>query len=912
MTEHTLELAMLLPREAECGRCVEEVGRELGRLDGVHDIEADVPRGLLNVHFDEGVLDAGELRTYARRAGAQAHCADHCPLAVHAHGELDLLVPLPGEDGAQRRMLHVTGMDCADCALKLQNTLRKERGVRAADVNFGAATLAVAFDPAENDLAGVYRAVRRLGYDTVERRAEAEAARTAKAAATEGAKAAGGVAAADPASVAAAAGAATATAGISAAPAQRSFWLREPRALLTIASGAFVLGGFAAEALAPSAASWLFAAAMASGGFYVARAAFYSLRARQVDMNVLMTLAAIGAAAIGQWSEAGLVVFLFGLGTLLQVATLERTRRAITGLMSLTPSDAVTVRDGVELTVPLAEIVPGDIVLVRPGGRVAVDGVVLEGHAAADQAPVTGESRPVAKAPGDQVFAGSIIEGGRLRLRATSDAADNTIAKIVHLVEEAQSRRAPAETIVDRFAARYTPIVITLAAAVAFVPPLLGASFETWFYRGLALLIISCPCALVISTPVSILAALANATRNGVLIKGGAYLERVAGIRAIAFDKTGTLTEGRPQVTDVVALNGAAADRVLAIAAAVERLSEHPLARAIGERAKAASGESASAAAASAVATASATAAECGRGCADGSAACRDEHEHAPGDERAHVHGHAHDARAPVACACGCEDGAESASSPGPRVERFRAIPGRGVRAEVDGQLTFVGRPDLLGAHAEDPALVAAVSRLEGEGKTAVVVGDESGPLGVIAVSDPLRPGAAAAIADLRRLGVDRITMLTGDNPETAAAIAAQAGIGDVRAGLLPADKVAAVVGLGGDHDAVAMVGDGVNDAPALAAAGLGIAMGAAGTDAALETADIALMGDDLGAVPETIRLARRTTHVIWQNIAFSIVVKAIFLILAPLGLVTLWLAVFADMGTSLLVTANGLRLYRR
>jgi len=543
------------------------------------------------------------------------------------------------------------------------------------------------------------------------------------------------------------------------------------------------------------------------------------------------------------------------------------------------------VRDGAETTVPLDEIVPGDIVLVRPGGRVAVDGVVLEGHAAADQAPVTGESRPVAKAPGDQVFAGSIIEGGTLRLRATSAAADNTIAKIVHLVEEAQSRRAPAETIVDRFAARYTPVVVALAAAVAFVPPLLGASFDTWFYRGLALLIISCPCALVISTPVSILAALANATRNGVLIKGGAYLERAAGIRAIAFDKTGTLTEGRPQVTDVVALNGAAADQVLTIAAAIERLSEHPLARAIGEHAEAAACE------------------------------CVDEHEHAPGD------GHAHDdAPAPVACACGCEDGAESAgevgarstSDSGPRVERFRALPGRGVRAEVDGRLTFVGRPDLLGARAADPALVAAVSRLEGEGKTAVVVGDEDGPMGVIAVSDPLRPGAAAAVAALRRLGVDRITMLTGDNPETAAAIAAQAGIEDVRAGLLPADKVAAVTSLCDDHDAVAMVGDGVNDAPALATAGLGIAMGAAGTDAALETADIALMGDDLGAVPATIRLARRTTRVIWQNIVFSIVVKALFLILAPLGLVTLWLAVFADMGTSLLVTANGLRLYRR
>ena len=892
MSEQTLELAMLLPREAECGRCVEQVGRELSRLDGVHSIEADVPRGLLNVRFDEHVLGAGDLRTYARRAGAQAHCADHCPLAVHEHGELDLLVPLPGEDGVQHRMLHITGMDCADCALKLQGALRKERGVRAADVNFGAATLAVAIDPSANDLTGVYRAVRRLGYDTVERRAEAEAAKRAADASGSSATRA----------VAGSAGAAS----IAGASAQRSFWLREPRALFTLLSGALVLAGFAAEALAPTASPWLFAAAMVAGGFYVARAALFSLRARQVDMNVLMTLAALGAAAIGQWSEAGLVVFLFGLGTLLQVATLERTRRAITGLMALTPPEAVTVRGGEELTVPLDEIVPGDVVLVRPGERAAVDGVVLDGYAAADQAPVTGESRPVAKAPGDQVFAGSIIESGTLHLRATSGAADNTIAKIVHLVEEAQAKRAPAETIVDRFAARYTPVVVALAAAVAFIPPLLGASFDTWFYRGLALLIISCPCALVISTPVSILAALANATRNGVLIKGGAFLERAAGIRAIAFDKTGTLTEGRPEVTEVVSLNGAAASDVLMLTAAVERLSEHPLARAIVEHAAAVAGNAAATASATAVGD---PADECACGCEDGDGACRDESEHG----HTSADGRHHDRELPaVACDCGCEDPARSTSDHRPQVERFRSLPGRGVRAEVDGRLTFVGRPDLLGDGAGDPVLVAAVARLEHEGKTAVVIGDERGPIGVIAVSDPLRPGVAAAIADLRRLGVQGVTMLTGDNPETAAAVAAQAGISDVRAGLLPAEKVAAVTGLRSDRDTVAMVGDGVNDAPALAAAGLGIAMGAAGTDAALETADIALMGDDLGAVPDTIRLARRTTRIIWQNIVFSIVVKALFLVLAPLGLVTLWLAVFADMGTSLLVTANGLRLYRR
>src|SRR5450830_83304 len=831
MTEQTLELAMLLPREAECGKCVDEVGRELGRLDGVHAVEADVPRGLLNVRFDESTLGADEVRTFARRAGVQAHCADHCPVAVHDHGQLDLLLPLPGEDGSERRVLHVTGMDCADCATKLQGALRRERGVRAADVNFGGATLTVAIDPAETDLGGVFTAVRRLGYDTVERK-----------------------------TASAAPGAVASTAAACAAAAAPVPWFRERRALLTLLSGALVVAGLIAGAVAPAASPWLFAAAMVAGGLYVARAAFFSLRALQVDMNALMTLAALGAAAIGQWSEAGLVVFLFSLGTWLQVATLERTRRAITGLMALTPPEAVVLRGGAEVTVPAADIAAGDIVLIRPGERAAVDGVVLEGNAAANQAPVTGESHPVAKAPGDQVFAGSIVEGGALRLRATTAAADNTIAKIVHLVEEAQAQRAPAQSIVDRFAARYTPIVVALAAAVALVPPLLGASFDTWFYRGLALLIISCPCALVISTPVSILAALARATRNGVLIKGGVYLEQMAKLGAVAFDKTGTLTAGRPQVTDVVGLRETPQSRVLEIAASLERLSEHPLARAIVE----------------------------------------------------HVAG-AHPAPAHDGFVCG-EAGCEAApaGAPAPEVERFRAIPGAGVRGEIEGRLFFVGRPELLGVQAGDDALQATVTRLEREGKTAIAVGDEDGALGVIAVSDPLRGGAPATIAALRRIGVTHVAMLTGDNPETAAVVGAQAGIDDVRAGLLPAQKVAAVAELRDRYGAVAMVGDGVNDAPALAAATLGIAMGAAGADAALETADIALMGDDLSAVPDTIRLARRTTRVIWQNIVFSLVVKALFLVLAPLGLVSLWLAVFADMGTSLLVTANGLRLFRR
>jgi len=825
VTGRGIDLALVLPRESGCAGCVDEVGRELLRLEGVHAVEPDLARGLIHVTHDEALLSEDDVVRLARRIGTATHCEDHCPLAVHEHGQLDLgALEQPPQE---RRLLHVTGMDCADCALKLQGALRKEDGVKGADVNFGAATLAIVIDPSLTDLDHVYRAVRRMGYDTAEQRAAAGIA----AGAPNGA-ASDGAAAASPTKALSAAGAGHSS------DARHSFWLTDRRARLILVSGAFVLAGFAAGLMAPALAPFLFAAAVAAGGGFVARAAFFSLRARQVDMNVLMSLAVIGAMAIGEWSEAGLVAFLFGLGTVLQAATLDRTRRAISGLIELAPPVATVVRDGAELAVLAADIRVGETVVARPGERLAVDGVVLDGVAAANEAAITGESLPVTKGPGDVVFAGSILEGGTLRVRTTATAADNTVAKIVHLVEEAQATRAPAEAIVDRFAARYTPAVVALAAAVAVLPPLFGAAWDTWIYRGLALLIISCPCALVISTPVSILAALGNATRHGILVKGGTYLEQAGGLRVVAFDKTGTLTEGRPAVSDVVALNGSSPDEVLAFAAAAERDSEHPLARAILAAAD------------------------------------------AKGDGRGDV-------------------------------QRFRAVAGLGVRAEVGGRLVFVGRPQLLGPHASDPALIATLERLEAEGKTAVAVGDEHGALGVLAVSDPLRTAAPSALAELRAAGVEHIVMLSGDNAATAAAVGAAAGVDDIRAGLLPADKVAAVRELHGRHGAVGMVGDGVNDAPALAAATLGIAMGAAGTDAALDTADIALMGDDLGGLPRLVRLSRRTGRIIRENIAASIAIKAVFLVLAPLGLTSLWLAVFADMGTSLLVTGNGLRLHR-
>ncbi len=838
MTTTVLDLPVVLPRGAECTECVEEFGDELKRLRGVRGVAADVTRGLLHVSFDNQLLAYDDLTRDARRIGAAAHCAAHCPRDAHGDCGCELVLDPSAADRYEQRLAHVIGLDCADCALKLEGALRHTEGVVSATTSFGAATLKVVFDPGEIAYGAILEQVRRLGYDTLEARQARDAARE---------RVGRGHTAHDHDGLDHAGhdhDAPAASSGAGGAPTL----FGNGRTTLTAIAGVAVAAGFAAEALAPALAPFLFAAAMATGGALTARAAWYSLRARSVDMNVLMTIAAIGAAAIGQWSEAGLVVFLFSLGNLLQSLTMERTRRAVRDLVGIAPSQARVVDGDHTHTVAAAVVTHGDLVRVLPGERLPVDGRVVDGQAGVDQSPVTGESMPVGKTVGDDVFAGSIVQGGALTVRATTRVADNTIAKIIHLVEEAQAQRAPLQTSIDRFAARYTPIVVAAAAGVALLPPLLaGQPFSTWLYRGLALLIISCPCALVISTPVSFLAALGAATRRGVLIKGGACLEQAGSLRAIAFDKTGTLTTGTPRVTDVVSLNGDGGEQVLVRAAAVEGASEHPLARAIV-------------------------------------------------DEAERFDGHHGSGRY--------------------QVTRFRAIEGKGVRADLDGETVLVGKAELFFDRGALPAtpgrdglFSAELQRLELEGKTVVVIGTPDRVDGLIAVADAIRPEARAAVASLRRRGVRHMALLTGDNQATATTIGREAGVDEVRAGLLPEQKVDAVRRLAARHGAVAMVGDGVNDAPALAAATVGIAMGVAGSDAALETADIALMNDDLAALAATIRLSRATTRVIRENIALAIAVKAVFLVLAPLGLITLWLAVFADVGTSLLVIGNGLRL---
>jgi Zn2+/Cd2+-exporting ATPase len=580
--------------------------------------------------------------------------------------------------------------------------------------------------------------------------------------------------------------------------------------------------------------------AVAAGALTVLPRAWRAARARALDINVLMTVAVTGAILIGEWVEAATVVFLFAVAQLLETRSMDRARRAIRTLMDLAPAEVTVRRHGHEHRVAVDRVEVGEVIVVRPGEKIALDGEVVGGESDVNQAPVTGESMPVLRQPGDQVFAGSINGHAALQVRVTHLGRDSTIARIIHLVERAQAQRAPAQAFVDRFARYYTPAVLVMAALVATVPPIaLAQPFEEWVYRALVLLVISCPCALVISTPVSIVSALAAAAREGVLVKGGVHLERVGSLRCVAFDKTGTLTNGRPVVHEVVPVGAVSAADVLGLAASVESHSEHPIGHAIVRHAR-------------------------GRGV------------------------------------------------PMTTPDRFCALPGRGAEASI------AGSPLLLGSHRlfEERGLCtdAVHERLEAlaaRGETAVMLGAAGEIVGVIGVADQLREGAGEAVERLRAAGIEHIVMLTGDHEATARAIARQAGITEFRAGLLPEDKVAAVEELRRRYGGVLMVGDGVNDAPALAASDVGVAMGAAGSHAALETADVALMADDLGKVSFLVRLSRATVGNIKANIAFSLALKGAFLALAVAGVATLWMAVLADMGASMIVIANGLRLLK-
>jgi Cd2+/Zn2+-exporting ATPase len=614
------------------------------------------------------------------------------------------------------------------------------------------------------------------------------------------------------------------------------------RLYLLVCSGvAFALGVIASVVQLPASLLWIpFTVSIALGGVFTARRAATSIRSGHLDINVLMVIAVAGAMALGEWTEAASVVFLFALAQLLEARAMDRARGAIRALMDLAPADAIVRRDGLQQRLPVDDVRVGDTILVGPGEKLPLDGRVIAGDSYVNQAPVTGESLPIEKTAGDDVFAGTINGRGALDVVVTRLRRDSTLARIIHLVERAQAQRAPSQAFVDRFARVYTPVVLALAVVVALAPPIfLSGSWSTWFYRSLVLLVISCPCALVISTPVSIVSALAAAARKGVLIKGGAHLEKMASIRCIAFDKTGTLTHGRLRVVGVQPMLGVDPLEVVRLAASLEMRSEHPIGRAIVEYAT--------------------------------------------------------------------ESGIRPVS-----VDAFQALPGRGAEARVADHAIVVGSHRLFEERRLcSPEMEESLDAFTERGCGSVMVAAAGAPIGVIGVADQPREAARDAVELLRQQRVEHVILLTGDHDSAAKTIAESLDLDGYRAALLPEDKVTAVEDLRRRYGALAMIGDGVNDAPALAAADVGMAMGVAGTDAALETADVALMADELLKIPYALRLSRATMRNIRANIAFSIVLKAAFLILAIAGAATLWMAVAADMGASLIVIANALRLLR-
>jgi len=696
-----------------------------------------------------------------------------------------------------RRVFRVEGMDCARESGPILSALSNLSGVGRAVPSYSDSTLTVEFDPHDVSAERIAQAINEAGF-----RANIEDRRQEDV----------------------------------------PFWERHGRLVATSISGGSLVVGLILQLLFSrlTAAKPFLVLAAVAGGWYVSRRAWQALRHRQLEMNTLMATAAVGALLIGEWAEAGSAMFLFSLAQLLESRSMDRARNAIRRLLDLSPKEATVRKEGGDIQLPVDRIVVGDVVVLRPGERVPVDGIVLEGTSSVNQAPITGESLPVAKTRGSRVLAGSLNGRGVLDIRAEKPASDSSLARIIHLVENAQAQRARSQTFIDGFSRYYTPAMIVFALGLVLVPPFLfGEAFSTWLYRGLVVLVIACPCALVISTPVSIVCGLARAACEGILFKGGVYLEELGKIRTFFFDKTGTLTRGEPEVVHVRSFCDLPGNKILCLAAALESRSEHPLAGAILDAA-----------------------------------------------------------------------GRSDASDALPAPTFVQAVPGMGIRGKVNGEIYLAGNASLF---RDDYGIggpqKAAVEEWERQGATVVLVGSGKALLGMIAIRDSVRQEAKSGLAELRSLGARDITMLTGDNPETGQAIASQLSIDAVRAGLLPEDKVALVREAVGMGKKVAMVGDGINDAPALASATVGVVMGVAGTGVALEAGDVALMGDDLRKLPFAVRLGRRTLRIIRFNIAFSLASKAVFLVLAPLGLVTLWMGVAADMGVSLLVVGNSMRL---
>ncbi|WP_404458609.1 heavy metal translocating P-type ATPase [Sutcliffiella horikoshii] len=691
----------------------------------------------------------------------------------------------------------IQGLTCANCAQKFENNVKKIEGVTEARVNFGASKISVSGSASITD-------IEKAGaFDKLKVSSEKEDL-----------------------------------------PEEPSvpFYRKHATVLLSFL---FLVAGWVAffqQGEDHISTIILFAASIVIGGYRLFFTGLNNLIRLQFDMKTLMTIAIIGAAIIGEWGEGATVVILFAISEALESYSMEKARASIRSLMNVSPKQATILIEGIEKQISVKDVQIGDRMLVKPGQKIAMDGIIVKGGASISEAAITGEGIPVSKGVNDEVFAGTFNEDGLLEVEVTKRVEDTTISKIIHLVEEAQAERAPSQAFVDKFAKYYTPLIIVIAFLVATVPPLfMGSDWNTWIYQGLAVLVVGCPCALVISTPIAIVTAIGNAARNGVLIKGGVFLEEVGRIKAIAFDKTGTLTRGAPEVTDVQAFH-LKEEELLRIIATLEGGSTHPLASAILQKAE------------------------------DVGVAVNDY-----------------------------------------TMEHFESVAGKGIKGSINGTLYQAGSPNwfLSQKHPEVEGLAESIHQLQNAGKTVIVVGTSDKILGVLGIRDEIRESSASSVKNLKEMGIPHLYMLTGDNDRTAEAIGHEVEIDHVKSSLLPEDKLRYIKDLREKHDSIMMVGDGINDAPALAASSVGVAMGGAGTDTALETADVALMGDDLRKLPFTIRLSRKALTIIKQNIAFSLGLKVLALLLVIPGWLTLWIAIFADMGATLLVTLNSLRLLK-
>ncbi|WP_445677984.1 heavy metal translocating P-type ATPase [Psychrobacillus sp. FSL K6-1415] len=781
-----------------CANCAGKFERNVKELPGVQDAKVNFGASKISVYGEVTVEELEKAGAFENLKVASEKPKRQQQLST---------IPMPTNGDTVYR---VEGFSCANCAGKFERNVKEIPGVQDAKVNFGASKISVTGEASIEELekAGAFENLK-------------VSVNTPSYASTTSEK--------------------------GKAPTEKKvpFYKRHSTLLYAVL---FIVFGYLSQFVNGEdnlITSLLFVASIVIGGFSLFKVGFQNLTRFDFDMKTLMTVAVIGAAIIGEWAEASVVVILFAISEALERYSMDKARQSIRSLMDIAPKEALVRRNGQEIMIHVEDIAIGDIMIVKPGQKIAMDGMVVSGYSAVNQAAITGESVPVAKTIDDEVFAGTLNEEGLLEVKITKLVEDTTISKIIHLVEEAQGERAPAQAFVDKFAKYYTPIIMVIAALVAVVPPLFfDGGWETWVYQGLSVLVVGCPCALVISTPISIVSAIGNAAKKGVLIKGGIYLEEMGALKAIAFDKTGTLTKGVPVVTDFNVLNNKTDEKeLLSIVTALEYRSQHPLASAIMKKA-----------------------------------------------EEVNI------------------------TYSNVVVEDFSSITGKGITGKVNGTSYYIGSPKLfkeLTISKFDKNLEETVTILQNQGKTAMVIGTEKEILGIIAVADEVRESSKEVIQKLHQLGIKKTIMLTGDNKGTANAIGSHVGVSEIQAELMPQDKLDYIKQLRSEYGNVAMIGDGVNDAPALAASTVGIAMGGAGTDTALETADVALMGDDLRKLPFTVKLSRKTLNIIKANIFFAIAIKVIALLLVIPGWLTLWIAILSDMGATILVALNSLRLMR-